>query len=256
MVQLKGIDVSNANGVFDWDKAKADGVQFAMIRAGYGSDLVSQDDKQFQRNVSECERLGIPWGAYLYSYALTVEDAKSEANHMIRLLNGKKPTYPIAFDMEDADGYKKRHGFPSNSTLVDICDTFLSTVEAKGYYVILYASLSWLNNQLNSSKLDRYNKWVAQWASKCDYTGTYCMWQYTDRTAEGTDGNISYIDFENLHKPKPAPKPVIKTYTVKSGDTLSGIAIKLGTTVQHLLDMNKGVIKNPNVIYPNMIIKY
>ena len=95
MAMLKGVDVSEHNGVVDWDKAKADGVQFAMLRMGYGSDLKSQDDSQFERNVHECERLGIPWGAYLYSYALTVEQAKSEAKHALRLLNGKNPKLPI-----------------------------------------------------------------------------------------------------------------------------------------------------------------
>ncbi|MFB6465398.1 GH25 family lysozyme [Cytobacillus sp. Hz8] len=107
MIKRKGMDVSEHKGKVDWDKAKADGIEFAMIRLGIGSDIKSQDDAQFERNVKEAERVGIPWGAYLYSYALNVTEAKSEAGHFIRLLKGKHPSYPIAFDMEDADHYKQ-----------------------------------------------------------------------------------------------------------------------------------------------------
>src|SRR5690554_3286916 len=107
---MLGMDVSDHQGVINWDKVKAEGrIKFAMIRCGYGKDMKSQDDKQFERNVREAERVGISWGTYLYSYALNVESAKSEAQHVLRLLKGKNPQLPVAFDMEDADGYKKRH---------------------------------------------------------------------------------------------------------------------------------------------------
>lgn len=205
MVQLKGIDVSKHQGKIDWDKVKADGIQFAMIRLGYGSDVKSQDDEYFEQNVQECERVGIPWGAYLYSYAMTVEDAKSEAAHILRLLKGKKPTYPIAFDMEDADGYKKKRGMPSNKTLVDICYTFLDTVEKAGYYVTIYASKYWFEHILNDPKLDRFDKWVAHWAPKCTYKGKYGMWQFTSTGRVNgiygpVDMNYAYYDYPNIIK--------------------------------------------------------
>lgn len=79
---LKGIDVSNANGRVDWDKLKGN-IDFAILRCGYGSDMSSQDDKQWARNVAECNRLGIPWDVYLYSYAMTVKEAESEAAHAL-----------------------------------------------------------------------------------------------------------------------------------------------------------------------------
>jgi lysozyme len=195
---MKGIDVSKNNGTVNWDAIKSAGYEFAMIRLGVGSDIISQDDPQFERNVSECERLDIKWGVYLYSYALNTADALSEANHALRLLKGKKPSLPVAFDMEDADGYKAKHGMPSNYTLVAICKTFLSNVETAGYYVSLYASLSWLNNQLNSPLLDTYDKWVAQWSDKCTYSKPHGMWQYTDRAVIGGkwfDANIICKDF-------------------------------------------------------------
>ena len=79
----KGIDVSVHNGKIDWQKVKNDGIDFAIIRCGYGQNMTSQDDAYWEYNVSECERLGIPYGVYLYSYANTLAKAKSEAQHVL-----------------------------------------------------------------------------------------------------------------------------------------------------------------------------
>jgi GH25 family lysozyme M1 (1,4-beta-N-acetylmuramidase) len=216
-MDLKGIDVSSNNGQPNWDEIKKAGIQFAMIRLGYGSDLINQDDKEFQRNVSECERIGIPWGAYLYSYALNENDAKSELNHIRRVLNGKRPVYPICLDMEDADGYKKKNGMPNNATLVNICDIILSGLQQDGFYSMLYASKDWLENQLNDSKLDKYNKWVAQWASNCTYQKPFGIWQYTNSLDIGGakfDSNITKIDFGNFYGQK-AQKEMIPSEWAK-----------------------------------------
>lgn len=198
----KGVDVSKHNGNVDWQAVKNAGYgDFAIIRAGYGGDYTNQDDPQFERNVNECERLGIPYGVYLYSYALNTNDAKGEVNHILRLLKkvGKNFKYGVWFDMEDADNYKKNHGMPSNSTLVDICYTFCEAVENAGYYAGIYASLSWLNNQLNNSKLDRFDKWVAQWNNTgCTYKKVYSIWQYTNSASIGGkrfDANKLIRDF-------------------------------------------------------------
>ena len=194
-----GIDVSRHQGVIDWEKVQKVGVDFAILRCGYGRDIQSQDDGQFKRNVAECERLKIPYGVYIYSYALNTDDAKSEAEHTLRLLNGHKPDYGVWFDMEDADDYKKKHGMPSNKTLVNICTTFCDILNEKGYNAGIYACLNWFDNQLNSSKLDKYPKWVAQWGNSCTYKKEYQVWQYSDAgIISGISGNIDldiiYID--------------------------------------------------------------
>ncbi len=190
----KGVDISSLNGNVSIEKIKDAGYDFVMIRCGYGSDLAVQDDSQFENNVRKCEAAGVPWGAYLYSYAVNTDDAKSEARHVIRLLKNKKPTLPVAFDMEDADGYKARNGNPSNATLVAICKTFLSEIKKAGYYPMLYSALSWLNGKLNDpSLLDNYDIWVAQWNSACDYRGSYGMWQYGGEVNYSTRTNATRI---------------------------------------------------------------
>ena len=202
----KGVDISSLNGDVSIPKIKKAGYDFVMIRCGYGSDLKVQDDTQFENNVRKCEAAGVPWGAYLYSYALNTSDAQSEAQHVIRLLKGKRPTLPVAFDMED--GYKQKHGMPSDKTLVAICKTFLSAIKKAGYYPMLYSSLSWLNHRLNDKTLlQSYDIWVAQWNTTCQYKGAYGMWQYGGET-NYIDGNsipgVGVIDKDRCMKDYPS----------------------------------------------------
>ena len=82
------IDVSYHNGVINWEKVKASGCAGAILRCGYGDNIASQDDKQWIRNLAECERLGIPVGVYLYSYATCDRQAQSELEHILRLIKG------------------------------------------------------------------------------------------------------------------------------------------------------------------------
>lgn len=260
---LKGMDISKHQGTINWQKVKDEGnVKFVMIRLGFGGDQKNQDDERFEEYVRGAESVGLPWGAYLYSYALDENNAKSEAQHTLRLLKGKHPSLPIAFDMEDADGYKKKHGFPNVPTLVNICDTFLSTVKAAGYDVALYASKNWLEVYLNSRALDKYPKWVAQWNDRCEYGKPFVMWQYTNSgTVAGVNGRVDMnYYYKDLAQPTPKPVPAkpkptqsSTVYVVKRGDTLSEIAAKFHTTVSALTNANG--IKNPNLIYVRQKIK-
>ena len=198
-----GIDISSHQNNIIWDDVARE-VNFVIIRAGYGNDELQQDDKKFLENVRYCEEHNIPYGIYIYSYALNEQEAMSEASHALRLLKntGKNFLLGVWFDMEDADGYKSRHGMPSNQTLVNICNTFGTIVETAGYKVGIYASLSWLNNQLNSPILNKYDKWVAHWNgpvtydsarnTSTSYGGNYSMWQFcSDGILNGISG---YID--------------------------------------------------------------
>lgn len=181
----KGIDVSKWDGKIDWNKVKADGVDYAILRVGYGENLKSQDDPTWAYNSSECERIGMPYGVYIYSYATNTTKAKSEAEHVIRLVKGKKLSYPIYYDMED----EKFQGGLSNKKLGEIADTFIKTLGSAGYKNVgVYANKYWFTSRLTSSVFDKYPRWVAQYNYRCDYDGTYHMWQSTDSgkiTAKG-----------------------------------------------------------------------
>ena len=199
-VQLKGIDVSSHQGDIDWKKVKASGVEFAIIRLGYGEDVESQDDRYFFQNVKGCEENSIPWGAYLYSYAMDLKLAADEADHALRMLNGLKPTYPIYIDMEDTDGYKRKRGGISEQMATDICVIFCEKLEKAGYCSGVYANKDWLINRLDSDKLSRFTIWLAQWSSVPTYDGEFQIWQYTsDGSVDGISGcadmNLCYVNF-------------------------------------------------------------
>lgn len=226
-----GIDISSHQKDINLEALK-DQIDFVIIRVGFG--VNGTLDNRFTRNIELCQKLNIPVGFYWYSYALDTEGARKEAEHFLKIIAPYTPTYGCWFDMEDADGYKKKNGMPSNTILQDICYTFCDIVESAGYYTGIYASESWLKNQLDSSKLARFDKWTAQWPTSkgvqkgllvsSDARTGLSMWQFTSAGRfDGYDGNLdvnyAYKDFPN---PKPSAvvtepsKPVQPTATTTS----------------------------------------
>ena len=189
-----GIDVSEHQGKINWEKVKASGCDFVIIRCGFGQDKYSQDDDYWEYNSSECERLGIPYGTYLYSYAKNTTAAYSEAQHTLRLLKGKNLSYPVYFDMEDSSTTSA-----GRSGLAAIAKTYCNTIEAAGYSVGVYANTSWWNTWLTDSCFNNWYRWVAQYSTSCQYGGRYEIWQCTDNwsipgISGGVDGNYQYAD--------------------------------------------------------------
>ena len=202
---IKGIDVSEFQGQIDWDKVKADGVEFAILRVGFGMDLKSQDDKYIERNISECERLGIPIGVYLFSYANTTAKASSEAEHTLRLIAGHKMPLGVWYDIED----NNTSGSVSKSTLTDIINKYCSIIKEAGYDVGIYASLSWLNNKIDNSLQEKYPIWVAQYYKECQYKKDYLIWQYSSSgKVDGISGKVDMnYYYRKLEESKPIKKP-------------------------------------------------
>lgn len=194
---VKGIDVSEFQTNVNWNKVKQDGIKFAIIRCGYGMDYTSQDDEEFERNIKECKRLNIPFGIYLMSYANTVEKARSEAQHILRLTKGHNPTLGLWYDVED----NNTSGSVSKETLTNIINTFCNTVKNAGYKVGVYASLNWLDNKIEKQIKENYPIWVAQYNNECQYEGKYILWQYTSKgKVNGIAGNVdmNYLYDESL----------------------------------------------------------
>ena len=197
----QGIDVSHHQGVIDWD-AVAPTIDFAILRCGYGSDLASQDDRQWTANADACTRLGIPFGVYLYSYARTEEQALSEANHVLRLLEGYSPALPVYLDQEDAS-------ISSNCSREEIlrhAEIFCETIRAAGYQVGIYANYNWWTTYLTDSAYEQWPRWIARYASATGYGGDYQMWQYT---STGTVPGInSQVDQNYWYGPLPDGRSV------------------------------------------------
>ena len=208
----RGMDVSYWQGLINWERVKADDIDFAILRCGYVKTLGRpQVDQQWKRNAQECERLGIPYGVYIYSYAKTVEAAKAEADHVINTLKGFSPTYPVYFDLEE----KSLESTSNRMLLANMASAFCDKIAAAGYTPGIYANTNWWNNYLTDPVFDQWERWVAQYNSKCSYTrGSYRLWQCS---ASGkVDGIVGNVDLDLEFDGAFASNPVRKTW-VKVG---------------------------------------
>lgn len=193
---MNGIDVSVYNGKIDWQKAKQNGVQFAIIRAGLGK-YAKQKDERFEENYAGAKAAGIPVGAYWYSYATTVEEAKQEAAACIEVLKGKQYEYPIWFDQEEKASFST--GKANCSAMVR---AFCDTLEKAGYWAGLYTSRASLQAYIDDSVKSRYSLWVAEWGSKLNYSGSVGIWQ---RSCTGNVSGITGdVDLDTAYKDFPA----------------------------------------------------
>lgn len=191
-VKVNSIDVSQHQGAIDWDKVHASGkVDFVMIHAGYGKESI-QIDAQFETNYAACKRLGIPCGAYWYSYTTTAAEAKQEAKVCLSALSGKTFAYPIAYDIEETKSQKAAD---------TIAAAFCGALEEAWYYAMIYSYKSMLDSSFSDSVKQRYDIWVAQWASNCTYSGNYGIWQYNSTgSIPGIDGDVD-LDCANTDYP-------------------------------------------------------
>lgn len=198
MSEKQGIDVSYAQQNIDWAAVKAAGVEFAMIRAGYGREL-SQKDSMFESHYAGAAEAGIPAGAYWYSYATDVEGAKREAAACLETIRGKAFAFPVAFDIEDPS--QRDLG---RDQITDIAVAFLEELEKAGYYAVLYSSLDWLRNRIDYDRVKRFDLWLAQWRSAgYTYENPIGLWQYTssgsvDGIPGRVDRDIAYKDYSTI----------------------------------------------------------
>jgi GH25 family lysozyme M1 (1,4-beta-N-acetylmuramidase) len=188
-MKIKGIDVSKYQGTIDWDKVKNAGIEVAIIRCGYGS---NNDDVLFEKNYREARRVGIKVGVYLYSYATNITKARSEAQHVLRLLQNKTLDYPVFYDLEDANTTAKC----SKTVIADMAEEFCNAIEKSGFKVGIYANKYWFTNVLTDSRFAKWDKWVAQYNKECTYSGTYIGWQYSSSgTVDGISGKVDMDEF-------------------------------------------------------------
>ena len=197
---FEGVDVSVYQGNIDWNKAKADGIEFAIMRAGYGK-YVSQKDKYFDQNMKNAKAAGLPCGVYWFSYALTPEDAIKEADACYEVIKNYKLEYPVSFDMETESQMKL-----PKETVAQIIEAFCGRMESYGYYTTLYTYASFLNYKVEDRIFDKYDIWVAHYnTNKPAFNRNYGLWQYScTGSVQGITGNVDrdyvYLDYERIIK--------------------------------------------------------
>lgn len=193
----KGIDVSTWQGDVDYGKVKKDGIEFVIIRAGFGREP-SQVDNCFEKNYKNAKAAGLKVGAYWYSYAVSVNDARLEADACMQVLKGKTFDLPIFYDIEERFQFNKGKSFCSQ-----IAIAFCDKLKSSGLRPGLYMSISPLCNYITDEVQKAYPLWIAQYNNVCQYDGNYAVWQYSDSgKVSGVDGNVdmNYLHDESILK--------------------------------------------------------
>lgn len=272
MSKIFGIDVSFWQGNFNFQQAKNEGVNFAILRGAYN---LSKDTK-LEEYYNNARAAALDVGVYHYTMATTVNEAIEEAKFLeANVLKGKKFELPVYFDIEDSV-----HKAMSKQQVSAITRAYLEYLGSKGYWVGVYSSKNFVDTYLEEDIKIRYAMWVAQWNTELTYTGQVGMWQFGGETnyirstqvnGQTVDQNYMLVDYPVLIKAKgkngynsnsstvkeevksTKKTEVAKTYTVVSGDTLSSIASRLNTTVSEISKLNN--ISNPNLIYPGQVLK-
>lgn len=234
---FKGPDISSWQGDIDINSLSSQ-VDFFIFRSHAGA----SKDSKVDRNVQLTIQNGKPYGLYIYSYALNTAMAVEEAQRVINVANNYsvKPKF-LVIDMEDADGYKRKNGMPSNQTLKDICTVMGDMFEKAGYYTMVYANTSWFNNQL--AGLTRFDKWVAHWpvngngqqrgndtSSDGENANNCGIWQFTSQgRLNGYNGNLDMnycykdIILGSNYNPVPnQPEPVTKSIDEIANEVIAG----------------------------------
>ena len=200
MKEFRGIDVSAYQNNIDWKAVKKGGIDFAIIRAGYGQNI---KDVFLENNISGCKNNGIHFGLYWFSYALDTQMAINEANYICDIADKYNPDYPICFDYEyDSYNYAVKKGkTPNVATMVAIANAFLKRVEERGYYAMFYSNYDYLNRVFNQL-LSKYDIWYALWGTNKGSIKAG-MWQYSSKgKINGIFGNVdldmSYKDYPTI----------------------------------------------------------
>lgn len=200
MSEYRGIDISHWQGAIDWAKVKAAGIQFAIIKSG-GSDAGFYTDPRWEENYKGAKANGIAVGAYYFvgPGCISVADGQADAERFLAQLKGKQFEYPVYIDVEATPASKK-------AGATEAVIAFCRAMEAGGYYAGIYSSTySGFRDRLDDSKLTPFTHWVAQYASKCTYGGSYGIWQYSSSgQVNGISGrvdmDVSYQDFPSIIK--------------------------------------------------------
>ena len=218
---IKGIDISTWQQNVDYSKLKSQGIEFAIIRCGYGKYL-TQKDTMFEKHYAGLKNAGIKVGVYLYSYVTSIDNALLEAQNCLKIIEGKTFELPIFYDLED-----KITKYLGKEVITECAKVFCTEIERSGRKAGVYANLDWFNNYINVNELinNNFKIWLAQWHNQITANFKVDYWQYTSNgNVDGISGNVDldycYDDIsetvETVEKPVEKSKfEVGQTYTLQ-----------------------------------------
>lgn len=184
---MKGIDLSVWQTNVDYSKLKEQGIEFAIIRCGYGKNS-SQKDKEFETHYKGLKENGIKIGCYLYSYASDIKSAVDEANNCLSFIKGKTFDLPIFYDLEE-----ERTRILGKTNITNLAIIFCQTIEKAGYKAGVYANLNWFTNYIDIETLKNkgYKIWLAEWNKSKESSIKCDIWQYSSSgKIKGIRGNV------------------------------------------------------------------
>lgn len=213
-MKIKGVDLSYCQEGISFPALKQAGVKFAIIRAGFST----KKDVTMDKFVADCKKYGIDYGFYWYSYAMSVEQALTEAEKCIEVIKNLSPTYPVFFDMEE----KKQISGLNTDTRTKMAIAFCEKIRRAGFKPGIYANPSFMENYYNKQQLvGKYDIWLAHWTespdkpSKYDYGQTMWQWGLDRIGGYDIDGDIYFTDYGKK-------KPVEKTIDQLADEVLAG----------------------------------
>lgn len=198
---MKGIDISTYQKNVDYKALKEQGIEFAILRCGYGKES-HQKDKMFEEHYRGCKEVGIKVGAYLYSYAKNVDSAIDEANNCLGFIKDKTFELPIFYDLEE-----ERTAKLGKENITRLAKLWCKVIENHGYKAGVYANLYWFKNNIDVNDLiaSGYKIWLAQWASQPTAEFHIDYWQYTSNGfLAGIEGRV---DMNESYDEIPEVKP-------------------------------------------------
>lgn len=239
---IKGIDISCFQENVNYEKLKKDGIEFVIIRCGFGKNE-SQKDTMFEEHYRGLKKAGIKVGTYLYSYVTSEENAKLEAENCLKFIKGKQFDLPVFYDLED-----KITQNLGKSKITKCAEIFCKEIEKAGYKAGVYANLYWFNNLINVNKLikKKYKIWCAQYYIK--YTGKFPIdyWQYSSvGKVAGIKGKVDMnYCYDDLINSQPVDNSVEKYKIGKAYKTKVDLNIREGAGIKFPIKKYKDITKD------------
>ena len=230
--RMVGIDISKWNGDIDWKAVKKAGVEFVIIRAGYGTGYV---DPYFKKNIEAAIDNDMLIGVYWFSYSHTYQGAKAEAEKCYKTIKPYKKhiDLPVFWDFEyDSVNHARKHGHSiSKKKASMMADTFCTTIKNKGMRAGIYTNMDYSKRYFTKEVLNKYHCWIAQWTSSCTYKEHYIIWQCTDNYYIGGkrfDKNYLYYNryLKDISSQKETRKKVRVKATAYAGDGITSTGIR------------------------------